>query len=181
MLQVHERKLTVAVYCRVSTDKSDQLNSLENQQSFFREYIDKNLNWKFYKIFVDEGLSGTSVKKREGFLQMVKEATENSEQSPRKFDLIVTKEISRFSRNTLDSIYYVRKLKEHGVGVFFLNDNINTLDPDSELRLTIMSSIAQEKTSYGGEWKFDKKTTPPVPYTERDYSVSLFSSIPIKL
>jgi DNA invertase Pin-like site-specific DNA recombinase len=113
---------------------------LENQKEFFEEYINKNLQWRFSGLYVDEGLSGTSTKNRKGFLRMVDDA-ENG-----KINFIVTKEISRFARNVLDSVYYTRELKKHGVGVFFLNDNINTLDPDSELRLTIMSSIAQEES-----------------------------------
>ena len=139
----------VCAYCRVSTEQDDQLNSLENQKRYFEEYINRNLDWQFCGLYVDEGISGTSVEKRTGFQQMVKDA-EN-----KKFDLILTKEISRFARNTLDSIFYTRKLKELGVGVIFMNDNINTLDNDAELRLTIMSSIAQEesrKTSERVKW-----------------------------
>jgi DNA invertase Pin-like site-specific DNA recombinase len=125
------------------------LNSLENQKRYFEEYINRNVEWQFCGLYVDEGISGTSVEKRVGFQQMVKDA-EN-----KKFDLLLTKEISRFARNTLDSIFYTRKLKGLGVGVFFMNDNISTLDADSELRLTIMSSIAQEesrKTSERVRW-----------------------------
>jgi DNA invertase Pin-like site-specific DNA recombinase len=130
----------VAAYCSVSTEADDQLNSLENQKRYFEGYIGNNLDWQFCGLYVDEGISGTSVEKREGFKQMIKDA------EARKFDLLLTKEISRFARNTLDSTFYTRKLKELGVGVIFMNDNINTLDPDAELRLTIMSSIAQEES-----------------------------------
>jgi DNA invertase Pin-like site-specific DNA recombinase len=139
----------VCAYCRVSTEAEDQLNSLENQKKYFEQYIGNNLDWQFCGLYVDEGISGTSVEKRTGFQQMVKDA-EN-----KKFDLLLTKEISRFARNTLDSIFYTRKLKGLGVGVIFMNDNINTLDNDAELRLTIMSSIAQEesrKTSERVRW-----------------------------
>lgn len=139
---------TVA-YCRVSTDKEDQINSLESQKRFFREYISRNPEWKLTEIYVDEGITGTSTKKRHAFLKMLKDAQNH------KFDLILTKEISRFARNTLDSIYYTRKLKELGIGIIFVNDNINTLDGDGELRLTIMASIAQEesrKTSERVKW-----------------------------
>ncbi|HZK69962.1 MAG TPA: recombinase family protein [Clostridia bacterium] len=139
----------VAAYCRVSTEQGEQLNSLENQKHYFDEYINKNLEWHFVGIYVDEGISGTNVNKRIGFKQMIQDA-EN-----KKFDLLLTKEISRFARNTLDSIFYTRKLKALGIGVYFMNDNINTLDPDSELRLTIMASIAQEesrKTSERVKW-----------------------------
>jgi len=139
----------VCAYCRVSTEHDDQLNSLENQKRYFEQYISGNLDWQFCGLYVDEGLSGTSVERREGFKRMVVDA-EN-----KKFDLLLTKEISRFARNTLDSIFYTRKLKGLGVGVVFMNDNINTLDADAELRLTIMSSIAQEesrKTSQRVRW-----------------------------
>jgi DNA invertase Pin-like site-specific DNA recombinase len=139
----------VAAYCRVSTEQDDQLNSLENQKQYFEQYISNNLEWEFCGLYVDEGISGTSVEKRVGFKRMIADA-EN-----KKFDLLLTKEISRFARNTLDSIFYTRKLKGLGVGVYFMNDNISTLDPDSELRLTIMSSIAQEesrKTSERVRW-----------------------------
>lgn len=139
----------IAAYCRVSTDKDDQLNSLENQKEFFKDYIQKNGEWEFADLYVDEGISGTNIRKRTGFKQMIKDGENN------KFDLLITKEISRFARNTLDSIYYTRKLKSLGIGVIFLNDNINTLDADSELRLTIMASIAQEesrKTSERVKW-----------------------------
>jgi DNA invertase Pin-like site-specific DNA recombinase len=139
----------VCAYCRVSTEQDDQLNSLENQKRYFEEYIGRNVEWEFCGLYVDEGISGTSVSKRTGFKQMVADA------ESKKFDLLLTKEISRFARNTLDSIFYTRKLKGLGIGVIFMNDNINTLEPDSELRLTIMSSIAQEesrKTSERVKW-----------------------------
>lgn len=139
----------VASYCRVSTDKDDQVNSLENQKRYFSEYIQNHPDWQLAEIYIDEGITGTSTKKRRSFNRMIVDAQN------RQFDLLLTKEISRFARNTLDSIYYTRKLKEWGVGVIFLRDNINTLDPDAELRLTIMSSIAQEesrKTSDRVKW-----------------------------
>ncbi|MCL1970367.1 MAG: recombinase family protein [Candidatus Bathyarchaeota archaeon] len=139
----------VCAYCRVSTEQDDQLNSLENQKRYFEQYIGRNADWQFCGLYVDEGISGTSVEKRIDFQRMIKDA-EN-----KKFDLLLTKEISRFARNTLDSIFYTRKLKGLGVGVYFMNDNINTLDNDAELRLTIMSSIAQEesrKTSERVKW-----------------------------
>lgn len=135
-----EKILKVAAYCRVSTDREDQTNSLDNQKRYFKEYIGKNPNWELYRIYVDEGITGTSTKKRLGFHRMM------SDGGQKAFDLLLTKEISRFARNTLDSIFYTRRLKELGIGVIFLNDNINTLDADAELRLTIMSSIAQEES-----------------------------------
>lgn len=139
----------VAAYCRVSTDTSDQANSLASQERYFREYISRNPQWELVQVFVDTGITGTSTKKRDAFNQMISEACAG------RFQMILTKEISRFARNTLDSIYYTRKLKAHGISVIFMNDNINTMDPDAELRLTIMSSIAQEesrKTSDRVKW-----------------------------
>ena len=140
-------KKRVAAYCRVSTEK--QAQSFESQCDFFRCYIEQKKEWEFYKVFADEGISGTSTKKREQFNRMIAEAKQ------RKFDLLITKGISRFARNTLDSIYYTRELRKVGVGVLFLNDGINTLDGDAELRLSIMASIAQEesrKTSERVKW-----------------------------
>ena len=136
---LQELKLRVCFYARVSTDKDEQLHSLSAQISFFNDYISKVPNWEFVGSYIDEGISGTSVNKREEFLRMIEEAKRH------KFDLILTKEISRFSRSTLDSIKYTQELLSNGVGVYFLNDNINTILPDSELRLTMMSSIAQDE------------------------------------
>lgn len=136
---LQELNLKVCFYARVSTDKDEQLHSLSNQISFFNDYIGKVPNWYFVGSYIDEGISGTQVKKREEFLRMIHDAKRH------KFDLILTKEISRFSRNTLDSIKYTQELLSNGVGVYFLNDNINTILPDSELRLTMMSSIAQDE------------------------------------
>ena len=136
---LQELNLRVCFYARVSTDKDEQLHSLQSQISFFNDYISKVPNWKFVGSYIDEGISGTLVKKREEFLKMIEDARIH------KFDLILTKEISRFSRSTLDSIMYTQELLSNGVGVYFLNDNINTILPDSELRLTMMSSIAQDE------------------------------------
>ncbi|MDD3346482.1 recombinase family protein [Oscillibacter sp.] len=141
--------IRVAAYCRVSTDKDDQANSFESQQKYFRECIDRNPDWELQDIYADEGLSGTSTKKRKRFNQMI--AAARSE----KIDLIITKEVSRFARNTVDTLEYTRELRKRGVGVLFLLDNINTMDTDGELRLTIMSSMAQDesrKTSERVKW-----------------------------
>lgn len=141
--------MKVAAYCRVSTDKDDQANSFESQQRYFREYIERQPDWELYEIYADEGITGTSTEKRAAFNRMIYDA------NLLKFDLIITKEVSRFSRNILDSISYTRDLKRIGVGVQFMNDGINTLDPDAELRLSIISSIAQEesrKTSSRVKW-----------------------------
>ena len=136
---IYNIPLRVTYYARVSSESDEQLNSLGNQISYYENLIKKNLNWTFVPGYIDEGLSGISTRKRENFNRMIDDAAEH------KFDLVITKEISRFARNTLDSIQFTRKLLGYGVGVFFQNDNINTLDEDSELRLSIMSSIAQEE------------------------------------
>lgn len=149
MLETDNKVIRVAAYCRVSTDKTDQTNSLESQKRYFNEYINRNPLWKLYNIYVDDGISGTNTKKRAAFNQMIKDAKCG------KFDLIITKEISRFARNILDSICYTRELKAIGVGVIFLNDNINTLDNDAEMRLAFLSTMAQEesrKTSERVKW-----------------------------
>lgn len=147
--KIFDKKKKVAAYCRVSTDSSDQANSFESQQRYFRQYIEHNPDWELFEVFADEGISGTNTKKRKEFNRMIDSAKNGD------FDLIITKEISRFARNTLDSIFYTRELKKYGVGVIFMNDGINTLDGDAELRLAIMSSIAQEesrKTSERVKW-----------------------------
>ena len=107
--------------------------------NYYEDFIKKNPAWVFISRYIDEGLSGISTRKRENFNRMIDDAAQD------KFDLIITKEISRFARDTLDSIQYTRQLLSYGVGVFFQNDNINTFDEDSELRLSIMSSIAQDE------------------------------------
>ena len=132
--------IKVASYCRVSTDKDDQANSFESQQRYFKEYIERQSNWELYEVYADEGITGTSTKKRAAFHRMINDAHRG------KFRLILTKEVSRFSRNILDTIAFTRELKQLGVGVLFMNDGISTLDPDAELRLSIMGSIAQEES-----------------------------------
>ena len=136
---IYEIPLRVTFYARVSSDSDEQLNSLDNQISYYENFIIRNDKWTYVKGYVDEGLSGISTKKRKRFNDMIVDAKEGL------FDLVITKEISRFARNTLDSLQYTRELLNCGVGVFFQNDNINTLDEDAELRLTIMSSIAQDE------------------------------------
>ena len=136
---IYDLPLRVTFYARVSTDKDVQLNSLDNQVMYFRNLITENKNWTYVDGYVDEGISGTSVNKREDFLRMIDDSKKGI------FDLVLTKEISRFSRSTLDSIKYTQELLENNVGVLFKSDNINTIMPDSELRLIIMASIAQEE------------------------------------
>jgi len=139
MKSIYDMPLRVTFYARVSSEKDEQLNSLDNQISYYRDFIKGNKNWTFVEGYIDEGLSGISTLKRENFHNMVNDGERG------KFDMIITKEISRFARNTLDSIQYTRQLLASNVGVFFQNDNINTFDEDSELRLTIMASIAQDE------------------------------------
>ena len=136
---IYDIPLRVTFYARVSSESDEQLNSLGNQVSYYEEFIRKNSAWEYVPGYVDEGLSAATTKKREDFHRMVEDGKAGL------FDLIITKEITRFARNTLDSILYTRELLSAGVGVFFQNDNINTFDEDSELRLTIMSGIAQDE------------------------------------
>ena len=145
----NDKIITVAVYCRVSTEKEDQANSLESQVRYFKEYISRQPLWELYDVYVDEGISGTNTDKRVAFNKMLADA------KLRRFDLIITKEISRFARNTMDTLAFTRELRNMGIGVIFANDNLCTLDSDAELRLTIMASIAQEesrKTSERVKW-----------------------------
>ncbi len=131
--------LRVTFYARVSTDSDEQLNSLENQISYFKEYITNNPNWIYVEGYIDEGISGSSVKKRKHFLRMIEDAKSGY------FDLIITKEVSRFSRNLSDSIKYTQELMANDVGVYFQSNGINTYDPNSEFILNMMGSIAQEE------------------------------------
>ena len=136
---IYDIPLRVTYYARVSSESDEQLNSLGNQITYYEDLIKRNQNWTFVPGYIDEGISGISTRNRENFNRMIDDAAEDL------FDLVITKEISRFARNTLDSIQFTRQLLSHGVGVFFQNDNINTFDEDSELRLSIMSSIAQDE------------------------------------
>ncbi len=136
---IYDLPLRVTFYARVSSESDEQLNSLGNQIQYYRELISRNPAWTFVDGYIDEGLSAATTKKRENFHRMIDDGKAGL------FDLIITKEITRFARNTLDSIQYTRDLLSAGVAVFFQNDSINTLDEDSELRLTIMSGIAQDE------------------------------------
>ena len=141
--------LQVAAYCRVSTDKEDQANSFEAQQRYFRDYIERQPDWELQGIYADEGFSGTSTNKRVEFNKMLHAAELG------QIDLIVTKEVSRFTRNTVDALQITRELRRRGVGVLFLNDSLDTRTNDGELRLTIMSSFAQDesrRTSERSKW-----------------------------
>ncbi len=134
-----QRQLNVASYSRVSTDFEEQLTSFRTQKAYFNDLILKNPKWKLVGNYADEGISGATAEKRPDFMKMMKHCKRG------KIDLIITKSISRFARNTLDTIKYVRELKAIGVGVLFEKEGINTLQESSELFLTIMSSLAQEE------------------------------------
>lgn len=139
MMSIYELDLRVVYYARVSSDKEEQKNSITNQKEYYEEFIRSNKKWKFCGGYVDDGISGMHAESREQFQRMIADAKLG------KFDLIITKEISRFARNTLDSIQYTRQLLSYGVCVWFQNDNINTIDDDSEFRLTIMAGVAQDE------------------------------------
>lgn len=138
---IEEATLRVCAYCRVSSMHEDQQNSFSAQVTYYTEYISKNSNWIFAGIYADEGISGTSKDKRLDFLRLIKDC------EYKMIDFIITKSISRFARNTADCIEIVRKLKALGVGVYFEKENINTLSQESELILSVLSSIAQEESS----------------------------------
>lgn len=133
-------RLKVVAYARVSTDNEEQLNSYESQKQYYKEKIISNANWDFSGLYADEGISGTQDFKRSEFMQMIDDGINN------KFDMIITKSISRFARNTLDTLKYVRLLKENGVAILFEEENINTLEMSGELLLTILSSVAQQES-----------------------------------
>lgn len=137
--QNYSRKRRVAAYARVSTDKEEQESSFDAQVSYYTQKIQANPQWVFVEVYADEGITGTSMKKRDGFNRMIKDALDG------KIDLILTKSVSRFARNTVDSLTTVRKLKDKGVEVYFEKENIYTLDSKGELLITIMSSLAQEE------------------------------------
>ena len=134
------KKRKVAGYARVSTDKDEQQNSYEAQVDYYTGYIQRNPEWEFVEVYTDEGISGTSTKHREGFKRMIADAMNG------KIDLILTKSVSRFARNTVDSLTTIRQLKDKGTEVYFEKENIFTLDSKGELLLTIMASLAQEES-----------------------------------
>ena len=136
---IFDMNLRVVYYARVSTESDEQLNSLENQKSFFEEYIRGSKNWTLVNSYIDEGISGTSANKRVNFMRMISDAKKGL------FDMVLTKEVSRFARNTVDSIQYTDYLLKNGVVSNFLNDNLNTIDETNEFRLTIMASLAQDE------------------------------------
>ncbi len=149
--------LRVAAYCRVSTDHDDQLDSLENQITHYLDYIRLHPGYELVEIYSDSGISGTSTKKRTGFMRMISDCRAG------KIDFIITKSISRFARNTADCLKYMRELKSMGIPIFYEKENINSMDSSGELLFTILSSLAQEEsrnisenTTWGIRAKFKK-------------------------
>ncbi|MBR1752974.1 MAG: recombinase family protein [Ruminococcus sp.] len=154
MYKNKENKKRVAAYARVSTDQEDQLHSLSAQRAYFTEFISSHDEWELVEVYYDEGITGTSTKKRDGFNKMIADCEKG------KIDTILTKEVSRFARNTVDTLNYTRHLKDLKINVIFMNDGIDTNDKDGELRLTLMASIAQEesrKTSERVKWGMRRK------------------------
>ncbi len=135
-----ERRLRVAAYCRVSTDQEEQESSYEAQIGYYTEKINSNFEWQMAGIFADEGITGTQAKKRPEFLKMIRLCRQ------RKIDVILTKSLSRFARNTVDSLNYIRELKALGIAIIFEKENINTIETDTEMMLTIMSCFAQAES-----------------------------------
>jgi len=133
-------KLRVAAYCRVSTDTDEQATSYEAQIEHYTEYIKKNPSWEFAGIYADDGISGTNTKKREEFNKLIDDCMAG------KIDMVVTKSISRFARNTLDCLKYIRQLKDKNIAVYFEKESINTLDAKGEVMITIMASLAQQES-----------------------------------
>jgi len=134
------RQLRAAAYCRVSTDQEEQLTSYEAQVAYYTDKIMSNPEWTLAGIFADEGITGTSVKKRTNFLRMIRLCRKG------KIDIILTKSISRFARNTVDCLNYIRELKELGIAVIFENENINTMKADTEIIITMLAGFAQAQS-----------------------------------
>jgi site-specific DNA recombinase len=133
-------KLRVAAYCRVSTDSDEQETSYDAQVTHYTEYIQKNPEWELAGIFADDGISGTNTKKRTEFNRMIDECMAGN------IDMIITKSISRFARNTLDCLQYIRQLKDKNIPVYFEKESINTMDAKGEVLITIMASLAQQES-----------------------------------
>ena len=139
VIQDETPKTRVAAYCRVSTDTDEQATSYEAQVEHYTEYIKKNPSWECAGIYADDGISGTSTKKREEFNRLIDDCMNG------RVDMVITKSISRFARNTLDCLNYIRKLKDKNIAVYFEKEGINTLDAKGEVMLTIMASLAAGK------------------------------------
>ena len=143
--QSAQKKLRVAAYCRVSTDSEEQETSYEAQVTHYTEYIQKNPEWELAGIFADDGISGTNTKKRDEFNRMIDECMAGN------IDMVITKSISRFARNTLDCLQYIRQLKDKNIPVYFEKEAINTLDAKGEVLITIMASLAQQNGQEAGQ------------------------------
>lgn len=157
----NDRKLRVAAYCRVSTDEEKQLDSFDNQVEYFTRLISENRKYVLVKIYSDEGISGTNTKRRVGFNEMIQDCEAG------KIDLIITKSISRFARNTQDSLNYTRRLKDRGIGIYFEKEGINTLESSGELLLTLFSCFAQEESrsiSENTAWGIRSKFQQGIPH-----------------
>lgn len=156
-----DHRLRVAAYCRVSTDEERQLGSFENQIEYFTRLIEQNKRYELVKIYNDEGISGTSTRSRKGFQQMIEDCEKG------RIDFIITKSISRFARNTQDSLNYTRKLKDMGIGIYFEKEGINTLESSGELLLTLFSCFAQEESrsiSENTAWGIRSKFQQGIPH-----------------
>ena len=138
-LKIKVNKKRVAAYCRVSTDSEEQLNSYKSQVAYYNDLISKKKEWSMAGIYADEAITGTSVKKRRDFQNMIRDCLDG------KIDMVITKSISRFARNTIDVLKYVRLLKDNGISVYFEDENIETLSMAGELLLTVLSSVAQQE------------------------------------
>jgi len=148
------KKIKVAAYCRVSTDSEDQMNSYRAQMEYYTKHISENPDWEFVDVYADEGITGTLVKKRENFLRMIRDCEKG------KIDMILTKSVSRFARNIVDSLSFVRKLKAMGIAIYFEEQNINSLKEDSETYIGIYSVMAQsesENISANVKWGISKR------------------------
>ena len=133
-------KRRIVIYARVSTEHEAQLYALDNQIDWYKSILNDHPEWTLVEQYIDEGITGTSAKKRPKFMKMIRDAKKH------RFDMIITREVSRFARNTVDTLQYTRLLRTMGVEVFFINDNIRTFDGDGELRLTIMATLAQDES-----------------------------------
>lgn len=140
MINSDFEKRRVVIYARVSTEHEAQLSALGNQVDWYKPILAARPEWTLVGQYIDEGITGTSAEKRPEFMRMIEDAKKG------QFDMIITREVSRFARNTVDTLQYTRLLRDHGVEVFFINDNIKTFDCDGELRLTIMATLAQDES-----------------------------------
>ena len=133
-------KKKVAIYTRVSTEHEEQISAMANQKDWYSAILNIHPEWDVVQMYADEGVTGTAAYKRKAFMEMIRDAYDG------KFDMILTREVSRFARNTVDTLNYTRQLKRHMVEVYFISDGIKTFDPDGELRLSIMATLAQDES-----------------------------------